>query len=301
MSSLTGGRGDDDADDLPAGASRLSAEDRVLLQRAFTALERTSLAIRLSALLGRQASTLASFIPAPLAETATRAAEAAIRTSLALALKSLAGKPLQDRRRLHNSLAVLAGAAGGALGLPGLPLELPVSTTIILRSIADIARAEGQDLEDPRAVLGCLEIFALGGRASPPGAAFKFSDHDTEEACLRNGAILETGYFALRAILAKSVSEAASYLAGRGAASTAAPAIVQFTARIGAHFGVAVSQKLAAQGVPLIGAAGGAAINLAFADHFQTVARGHFTVMRLERRYGERIIREEYDQMRQAA
>lgn len=287
-------------DVFPAGASRLSAEDRAMLQRAFHELERTSLAIRLSALLGRHASTLASFIPAALAETANRAAEAAIKASLALALKSLAGKPLQDRRRLHNSLAVLAGAAGGALGLPGLPLELPLSTTILLRSIADIARAEGQDLEDPGAVLGCLEVFAYGGGATPD-TAYKFRSKSNEGAFLKNGAVLETGYFALRAILARSVSEAAGYLAGRGAASTAAPAMVQFTAQVGAHFGVAVSQKLAAQSVPLIGAAGGAAINYAFADHFQSIARGHFTVRRLERRYGERIIREEYDHMRRAA
>jgi EcsC protein family len=296
---LDGGQGDG-ADAFLEGASRLSPQDRAMLWRAFKDLERSSLAIRLSTLLGRQASTLASFIPASLAEAANRAADGAIRASLALALKSLAGAPLQDRRRLHNSLAVLAGAAGGALGLTGLPFELPLSTTILLRSIADIARAEGQDLGDPRAVLGCLEVFALGGGASP-AAAFKLRDQATEGACLKNGAILETGYFALRAILAKSVSEAASFLAGRGAANTAAPAIVQFTAQIGAHFGVAVSQKLAAQCVPLIGAAGGAAINYAFADHFQTIARGHFTVLRLERRYGGRIIRAEYDQMRQAA
>jgi hypothetical protein len=300
MNFLTSEGQGDGADAFPDGASRLSAEDRALLQRAFNELERTSLAIRLSALLGRQAATLASLIPASLAETANRAAEAAIRSSLALALKSLAGKPLHDRRRLHNSLAVLAGAAGGALGLPGLSLELPFSTTIILRSIADIARSEGQDLEEPRAMIGCLEVFALGGRASPD-AAVKFRGQDAEGASLKNGAILETGYFALRAILAKSVSEAARYLAGRSAASQAAPAIVQFTAQVGAHFGVAVSQKLAAQSVPLIGAAGGAAINYAFADHFQAIARGHFTVMRLERRYGERIIREEYDHMRRAA
>jgi hypothetical protein len=53
-----------------------------------------------------------------------------------------------------------------------------------------------------------------------------------------------------------------------------------------------------AQSVPFIGAAGGAAINYAFADHFQAVARGHFTVLRLERRYGARTIRAEYEQMR---
>ena len=80
-------------------------------------------------------------LPEPSSMALFRAAGAAIRLSLNLALKSLAGKPLQDRRRLHKSLAVVAGAAGGAFGVSGLPLELPFSTTIILRSVADIARA----------------------------------------------------------------------------------------------------------------------------------------------------------------
>ncbi len=285
---------------FPGGTSRLSPEDRAALQRAVRELETTSLAIKLSAILGEQARNLAAFIPPQLAEKASRAAGAAIRASLNVALKSLAGKPLQDRRRLHKTLAVCAGAAGGAFGFSSLPFELPVSTTILFRSVADIARAEGHDLEDPRAVLACLEVFALGGRVASDGG-IKFAGLDAQDTGLTDDAFLETGYFALRAILAKSVSDAASYLAGRGTTSVAAPALVGFVAQIGTHFGVAVSQKFVAQTVPLIGAAGGAAINYTFADHFQAIARGHFTVMRLERRYGERIIRAEYDHIRRAA
>jgi hypothetical protein len=41
----------------------------------------------------------------------------------------------------------------------------------------------------------------------------------------------------------------------------------------------------AAQAVRAIGAVGGALINLVFIDHFQDMARGHFTVRRLERKY----------------
>ena len=111
---------------------------------------------------------------------------------------------------------------------------------------------------------------------------------------------MKTGYFAVRALLAKSVTEAASYLASRGTTLEVAPALVRFVAQIGTHFGVAVSQKLVAQSVPLIGAAGGAAINYAFADHFQTIARGHFTILRLERRYGACMIRAEYERIRKS-
>ncbi|MGC2223043.1 MAG: EcsC family protein [Methylocella sp.] len=280
-----------------AGASRLSLDDREALERAMRELERTSLAIRLCAILGRQAGAIASIVPANIAEIASRAAEAAIRSGLHFAMRSLAGEPLRDRRRLHKNIAVLAGAAGGAFGIASLPIELPFSTTIMLRSIADIARAEGQDLADPRTALACLEVFALGG-GDGSNRDIRFLDNDVSDPHFSDGAALKTGYFALRAVLAKSVTEAASYLAGRAAASEAAPALARLVAEIGAHFGVVVSQKLMAQGVPLIGAAGGAAINYAFADHFQTIARGHFTVLRLERRYGARIIRAEYERIR---
>lgn len=77
---------------------------------------------------------------------------------------------------MHKSIAVLAGAAGGAFGIASLPVELPFSTTIMLRSIADIARAEGLDLADPKTALACLEVFALGGRDDfEPG--HPLSDH----------------------------------------------------------------------------------------------------------------------------
>jgi len=62
---------------------------------------------------------------------------------------------------------------------------------------------------------------------------------------------------------------------------------------------VVVTQKLAAQAIPLIGAVGGAAVNYAFIEHFQDVARGHFTVRRLERRYGKEAVRQEYERLAQ--
>jgi hypothetical protein len=60
-----------------------------------------------------------------------------------------------------------------------------------------------------------------------------------------------------------------------------------------------VTQKLAAQAIPLVGALGGAAVNYAFIEHFQDVARGHFTVRRLERTYGKELVRREYERLAQ--
>ena len=73
--------------------------------------------------------------------------------------------------------------------------------------------------------------------------------------------------------------------------------LVRLIAQIASRFGVAVTQKLAAQAVPVIGALGGAAVNYAFIDHFQEVARAHFVVRRLERRYGKEAVRAAYDRL----
>jgi len=37
--------------------------------------------------------------------------------------------------------------------------------------------------------------------------------------------------------------------------------------------------------VPIIGAAGGAFVNFLFISHYQKMAKGHFTIRRLERLY----------------
>jgi EcsC protein family len=56
---------------------------------------------------------------------------------------------------------------------------------------------------------------------------------------------------------------------------------------IGSQFGLVVSDKAAAGAIPLVGALGGAAANLAFMEHFQRLARTHFAIRRLEREYGQ--------------
>jgi EcsC protein family len=70
---------------------------------------------------------------------------------------------------------------------------------------------------------------------------------------------------------------------------------LKFVTQVAARFGLVVTQKVAAQALPVVGALGGAAVNYALVAHFQDVARGHFTVRRLERLYGKEKIRKEYD------
>jgi len=90
------------------------------------------------------------------------------------------------------------------------------------------------------------------------------------------------------------VSKAAEYIAEKGLAEEGAPALIRLIIKISERFSIQVSEKAAAQAVPAIGAAGGAIINTLFIDHFQDMARGHFIVRRLERKYGKEIVEETY-------
>ena len=138
--------------------------------------------------------------------------------------------------------------------------------------------AKGRICLIPEAALSCVQVFALGGRAGSDDAS-------------------ESGYFAVRAMLAKTVTEAARYIAERGVVQEGAPILVRFLTQVASRFGVVVTQKVAAQALPVLGALGGAAVNYAFIEHFQDVARGHFTVRRLERIYGKDGVRAEYERL----
>jgi hypothetical protein len=256
----------------------MSEADRDALRRAVVALERPSLAARLANLVGRPLEVLGHALPAAVRDVVSSAAEAALRASLRVALTTLPKEAASSHRALHGALAAASGAVGGALGLATLPVELPISTTLMLRAIAEIARSEGEDLADPEAALACVQVFALGGR----------SDADN---------LAESGYFAVRSALAKSVTEAARFVTERGVAE-GAPALMRLAAQIASRFGVVVSQKVAAQAVPVVGAIGGAAVNAAFMRHFQAIARGHFTVRRLERAYGKAPVQLAYHEIR---
>ena len=71
--------------------------------------------------------------------------------------------------------------------------------------------------------------------------------------------------------------------------------VVQFLASIGSRFSVKLSQKAAAQAVPVVGAVSGATLNTLFMRHFQRMAEGHFTVRALERSHGAIAVRKAYD------
>jgi hypothetical protein len=255
---------------------QMTEEDLKTLQAAKRILEHPGLAAKITNMLGKPIEKGMELLPEQWSTVVNQVTRKAIEAALDGALVTLAKSPRPRSRNYWHKMAVLAtGAGGGAFGLPALAVELPVSTTIMLRSIADIARSEHEDLRSPAAKLACLEVFALGGRSTKDEAS-------------------ESGYFALRAVLAKAVSEAAGFIAEKGLVKEGAPVIVRLITQIVDRFGVAVSAKVAAQAVPAVGALGGAAINWLFINHFQDMAKGHFSVRRLERAYSPEIVLAEY-------
>jgi hypothetical protein len=259
----------------------LSSADGEALAAAIRRLENPSFAGRRAALAGKPVGFVQRALPAAASTAVAKAAKHALERALGVALYSLRNRRFSGGRKLHSGLACTSGAIGGAFGLAALAVELPVSTTIMLRAIAAIAQEEGEDLTDPRTRLACLEVFALGG---PP----------TDEAGV------EADYFAVRAMLARGLVEVAELALDKGAIREGAPFLVRFLTQIASRFGIVVSQKVAAQTVAVVGAVGGAAVNFAFIEHFQDIARGHFTVRRLERVYGAEIVRAEYDRLKLA-
>lgn len=258
----------------------LADHDLQALRAAVQSLEHPGLPARLAGMVGRPLDLLARALPPGATQIISTATQKGLEAALKVAVLTMKDTPAEGSRLLHKSLAMASGAFGGAFGLATLPVELPVSTIIMLRSIADIARSEGESLRDPETALSCLQVFALGGGTPGDDAA-------------------ESTYFAVRGILAKSTAEAARFIAERSLIEEGAPLLVRFLTQIAARFGIVVTQKFAAQAVPVIGAFGGAVVNYAFIDHFQDVARGHFTVRRLERAYGKDEIRREYDRIRE--
>jgi hypothetical protein len=257
----------------------LSSEEREQLAKAKFLLENPSLAAKITGAIGAPIEKGFGRLPAGWRASIQKATKRALMSALKVAVGTMNNRNINPSSpKLHKGLVALSGAVGGAFGLPALAIELPVSATIMLRSIADIARSHGEEISKIEARIACLQVFALGSSSASDNSA-------------------DIGYYSLRALLARSVSEAAQYIAKGGIAEEGAPAIVRLITKIAARFSIPVSEKAAAQSVPVIGAFGGALINRMFIDHFQDISEGHFTIRRLERKYGFEVVKAIYDQL----
>jgi hypothetical protein len=256
-----------------------SAGDLEDLKQAKTRLEHPSLTAKIAGLVGRPIEAGLKRLPKNWNQKVGEATEVALRKGLDFAIRTMGdqeAKPARDW--VHKIIVAGSGMAAGAVGPYSLFVELPFSTCVMLRSIADIARSEGHDLSLVQTKLECLEVLALGGTGAGDDS-------------------VETGYWSVRGALAKSISEAATHLAGRGLSEKGAPSVVRFIAAIASRFSGVVTEEAVAVAIPVIGAVSGGAINYLFMDHFQEMARGHFVVSRLEKKYGRALVEKTYSDL----
>ena len=253
----------------------ISEEDLQALRWAQECLENPSFAARLSSVVGTPIETGLKLLPAQWYDRLHAMVELSIRKCLDTALFSL-NKTRQGpaRRGAHKLMALGSGAMGGFFGPLAMLVELPLVTSLMLQSIADIAREQGEDLNSLEARLACIQVFALGGRTHEDDAA-------------------ETGYYGLRFTLGLHFETLSGF---PGVAEL--PSTVNLVRAIVARFGIVVTDQAAARIVPVLGAVSASLLNVVFMAHFQDVAMGHFIVRRLERRYGLEKVRKEFKRLR---
>lgn len=184
-------------------------------------------------------------------------ARVALRQSFDVASKSRTGLGQNfGSDRVHKIMGTVSGAVGGFGGLPTAIAELPVATTVIFRAVHHVATEYGEDPVAPETRMECLAVFGAGG----PG-----SEDDG----------VDTAFIGARL----SISGAAV----NGLISKVAP-----------KFAAVLSQKLATQAVPVLGAAAGAGTNYAFVDYYVSMAHVHFGLRRLARIYGDDAVLDEF-------
>ncbi len=239
--------------------------DVKFLEDAVQYLESPSFLARVASLVGAPRQNLAGrAVPEPIA----RLGEQALLDAMGLAARTIlpSGEPAPASAwsgwtdRLHTTAAAVAGGASGLFGTSGLNVELPLTTGIMFRSIAAIADELGEDIHDPAVRLECLSVFAHGGAADDSAA--------------------DSTYLSTRVGLAQMIQRGAE--------------IAQYVHQVASRFNITVMQRYLACGLPTVNAATGALVNAAFTDHFNTVARYHFGIRKLERQYGAERVQELY-------
>jgi len=268
-------------------ALALPVEERQALAAAVAQLERPNFIARLAQYAGTPVDAAIKYLPSSVSQPIKNVVKSAMFRCLDAAINSLEADEAPPPDWAGKLITGFTGGVGGFFGMYALPIELPLTTTLMLRTIAGIAREAGEDMAAIEPRLACLEVFALGGGRPDIGGR------------TRDQVSLE--YYGVRTMLGTITRDLARQMMERGAVHASSPLMARLIGEVVARFGITISDRMGASIVPVIGAIGGATVNVIFMDHFQRVARGHFTVRRLERAYGADQIRRYYEAAADAA
>ena len=272
-----------------AESPNFTAEETRFLREAAAYLEHPGFVLRAANLVGMPAEGILNALPARAQALISDVTTAALDRSLDWAVRSLPRDEARSLKRwrmpggqhFHTAMTATTGAVGGLFGLIGAGLEIPATTTLMLRSIAEIAAKNESQLDDPAVRLQCIAVFSFGSPSLEK---------------------MESAYVSSRLGMSLAMRDAANYLArhsadeiGTALSRKGAPVLVRFLHKVASRFKIVITQKLAAQAVPIAGAAMGSLINAAFMDHFNRVANFHFGIVRLERQYGQEAVQTAYE------
>lgn len=209
---------------------------------------------------GGQVEDTLAILPKGAKAQIDQAARDALKKSYDLASKSREGRlaNVAGSDRMHKVLATMSGALGGLGGLPTALAELPVATTMIFRAVQNVSEHYGEDPLAEETRLQCLAVFSAGG------------DGPEDDG-------VDTAFIGAR-------------LGLTGAA------VNSLISKVAPKFATVLSQKLASQAVPVLGAAAGAGTNYAFTDYYVEMAHVHFGLRKMARTYGEDTVLDAFHQ-----
>ncbi len=262
----------------PIITSPLNAEDFAALTRAKEELESPLLTMKLASVVGAPIEKLMGRLPSSAQDKVDEATQLALKECLQVALRTIGKSAPSDsllapppNKPSEQSDAQTRGRGGrrvrhvfAARRIAG---DHHVDVSLDLRYSAQ----RGEDVHRVETQLQCMMVLGMGGTNK--------SDDNAD-----------LGYFIVRSALAQSVSRTTSEIATKGLSSHGSTALLKFVQTIASRFSVQVSEQVAAKSIPAIGAM----VNTVFMDHFQQMAHGHFTVRRLERRYGTAVVERAY-------
>lgn len=260
---------------------QIKADDFSKLRQSVYMLEQTPLVIQVADWISNTATSWVPSISDSNKQKIIGIAENALDIVFNTANATLENKQQESSVITHKIMAGMTGALGGFFGFTAILAELPVSTTIMMRSILDIAREEGFSLDDPMTKIECIKVFGLEGNLS------------------KNDDNAESGYYAsrvgLNAIVQKVGADLIEDLVEIGAEKVTTSIISKLIQNVANKLGVTLSEKAIAQSIPIIGAVSGATLNIMFTDFYQDMAKGHFRVKNLEKRYSANLIKSAYE------
>ena len=265
----------------------ISPEDKDALVQAKSDMHNLSWAIRNVNKVGNTVETGVKFVPEKILLKVQKMTESVLikivkANLLTIQKHKTFKKPSKNTYKgIVTGTGVISGFFGSSTGF-GTAIfasEVTLTTKFLMRTIMDIARSEGEDIYTLEGQMACLQVFALGGGSK--------NDDD-----------LEASYYTTRLALNSTINNVSASgikitldSLAKGAGVLGSNAIGNFLSKIATRLSLLISEKFLAQAVPVIGAIGGGGLNYVFVNHFQKMATAHFTIRRLERKYGEAEIK----------